>query len=195
MDTVSYRGPAKRRRLDGPVNSQPLSTSTTVPNADTILRAQPAPYGNVPHTLEVLGPWTRIVHPNKHNNGHISQHYQEFPPLRNDFDVLLAHDTQSIGSTVLYSDAIGAQGLITQFDSFRCQINSDKPPFLAVNPPNKVCDDRVGDNGSNIREDTVICFGMVSILPLFYYNKTWMALTLKDSGGRHTWRMRGDDSA
>lgn len=76
----------------------------------------------------------------------------------------------------LYNHESGIGGSVLQFESFQYRLSSEENILPSPNPPN--ADHQVCDNGSDIEEDTVICFGMVSILLPTYYDETCMALTL-----------------
>jgi hypothetical protein len=160
MDTVSSQGSAKRRRLDPSVNSLLNPTSTTAPNPDTIFHAQPVPYGNTLDAVQVADPWTYALHPNQQNNGHPRQYHRELP-FSNDFDVILADDTHSNSPTTLYNHALRDERSVLQPISFQCQFSNEETPLSIPNPLNE--DQSVGDKGSEIVENTMICYGMVSI--------------------------------
>lgn len=161
MDTLPSGGSAKRRRLDGPVSSQLHKTSVAVPNADVVFHTQPVSQGNILDTGQIPVSCTSTIHPSQRCNSHPSQHHQELPPFRNDFDVLLSDHTLRSDFAPLYNNALDTYPYL-DFDSFRFQLYSEDGSLSIPNLTNDhsaVANDVLGND-----DITIICYGMVSIL-------------------------------
>jgi hypothetical protein len=164
MDAVSSHPSAKRRRLDVSINPLPNPTFSTSTNPDPISHyrnAQPVPQERILDSVQAPDPRTGAVHLNQQNDRHPSKHHLELPSLWNDADVILPDHTLGTNPAAFYNHALNTDSAL-QFHSFQYQLSSQEFLLSTPNPPNE--DQPVGDNGSEIEENTMVCYGMVSIL-------------------------------
>lgn len=176
MDTGFSRGSSKRRRLDDSIDKLLHPTSITAPNPDSIFDPQHVPQEYILDTVQARDPWTGAVYPNQQNNGCPGQYHQELPSHWNDFDVSLSVDRLGINPGASYNHELGTRGSVLLFESSQYHLGSEEIHLSTPNPPN--ADHQGGDNRSDVGYDTVICFGMVSILDPTYYDEICMVLTL-----------------
>ncbi|KAE8552362.1 hypothetical protein EYB25_006256 [Talaromyces marneffei] len=162
MDTKSSPGSAKRRRLGLSVNSLLNPTSPTGRNPDPISHyriAQPVLQEKILDTVQVPDIRTGAVYPKLNSNSHPSRHHSELPWLWSDHNTILSDGTLGVNPAVLYDHALGTDSALQS----QCQLNREEIPLSTPNPPNEYRP--VGDSGSGIEDNTVICYGMVAGIP------------------------------
>jgi hypothetical protein len=172
MDTGFSRDSAKRQRLDDSVDTLLHPISTTASNPGSIFDPQHVPQNYILDTVQALDPWTDA----QKNNGYPSQNHQELPSHWNGFDVSWSDDALGINPVALYNHGFRTGESALLLESFQCQLRSEEIFLSTPNPPNT--NYQVRENGSDVGYNTVICFGMVSILDPTYYEEICMALTL-----------------